>query len=73
MIAKAIAESKAAYENEQNVAKMQEEQINAERIRDQQKMKELAEQKAKLERDKREQLAASKAAEEREALAQKEA
>ena len=52
---------------------MQEEQINAERIRDQQKMKELAEQKAKLEKEKREQLAASKAAEEREALAQKEA
>ena len=43
MIAKAIAESKAAYEKEQSVAKMQEEQINAERIRDQQKMKELAE------------------------------
>ena len=52
MIAKAIAESKAAFESEQNVAKMQEEQINAERIRDQQKMKELAEQKAKLEREK---------------------
>ena len=67
MIAKAIAESKAAFESEQNVAKMQEEQINAERIRDQQKMKELAEQKAKLEREKQEQLAASKAAEEREA------
>ena len=73
MIAKAIAESKAAYEKEQSVAKMQEEQINAERIRDQQKMKELAEQKAKLERERQIQLAASKAAEEREALAQKEA
>ena len=49
MIAKAIAESQAAFEAEQKMVKLQEEQLNAERIRDQQKMKELADAKMKME------------------------
>lgn len=48
---------------------MKEAEINAERIRDQKKMQELAEQKAKIEKEKRDQLAASKEAEKNEALA----
>ena len=52
---------------------MKEAEINAERLRDQKKMQELAAQKAKIEKEKRDQLAASKEAEKNEALARQKA